>query len=71
MTAGRGIAHSERTGAEDAPRKAIANAHGLQTWLALPKTHEECAPEFAHHGGETLPRSRPTAPACGLIIGEA
>lgn len=54
MTAGRGIAHSERT--PQAARERGAEAHGMQTWVALPKPDEETAPEFHHHAGATLPR---------------
>ena len=36
MTAGNGIVHSERTAAED--RVAGQRLHGLQTWVALPKS---------------------------------
>ena len=53
MTAGRGIAHSERT--TPAEKSRPHDAHGLQSWVALPKEAEECAPEFFHHGAETLP----------------
>jgi redox-sensitive bicupin YhaK (pirin superfamily) len=53
MTAGRGIAHSERTGPE--MRAAGARMFGIQSWLALPKRHEETEPGFAHHPGSTLP----------------
>ena len=53
MTAGRGIAHSERT--TPAEKSRPHDAHGLQSWVALPKESEECAPEFFHHGAETLP----------------
>ena len=53
MTAGRGIAHSERTG--DALRKTGSRLHGLQLWVALPKAHEETEPAFAHHPAATLP----------------
>jgi glutathione S-transferase len=28
---------------------------GIQTWLALPDSHEDVAPSFEHHGKETLP----------------
>ena len=35
MTAGRGIAHSERTGADK--RGHPHTVHGLQSWVALPK----------------------------------
>jgi redox-sensitive bicupin YhaK (pirin superfamily) len=53
MTAGRGIVHSERTPA--AMRGAPMPFHGLQTWVALPREHEEAAPAFAHHPAATLP----------------
>ncbi|HEX8439595.1 pirin family protein [Archangium sp.] len=53
MTAGRGIVHSERTGPET--RAAGGRLFGIQTWLALPKQHEETAPAFVHHAAETMP----------------
>jgi redox-sensitive bicupin YhaK (pirin superfamily) len=53
MTAGRGIVHSERTGAE--ARRAGSRVHGLQLWVALPLAHEETSPEFHHHPAATLP----------------
>ena len=54
MTAGRGIVHSERTGAE--LRKAGSRVHGLQLWVGLPKAHEEVEPEFAHYPADSLPQ---------------
>ncbi len=53
MTAGRGIAHSERTG--PATRAAGGPLSGIQAWVALPRTHEECEPAFCHHAAEALP----------------
>ena len=53
MTAGRGIAHSERTPPD--PRAAGHDLHGMQTWVALPKSHEETVPSFHHHAAATLP----------------
>jgi redox-sensitive bicupin YhaK (pirin superfamily) len=53
MTAGRGIAHSERTAPEQ--RAQGARLGGIQTWLALPKALEEIAPSFAHHTEADLP----------------
>ena len=47
MTAGRGIAHSERTPPE--LRRAGAGVHGIQTWVALPRASEEVEPSFFHH----------------------
>lgn len=53
MTAGRGIAHSERTPEGDLG--SHGSLHGVQIWVALPKEHEECEPEFVHYPKETLP----------------
>jgi len=53
MTAGRGIAHSERTSSE--LRKTGSRLHVAQLWVALPTAHEEMAPEFHHHPASTLP----------------
>jgi redox-sensitive bicupin YhaK (pirin superfamily) len=53
MSAGRGIAHSERT----APDHRVDGEplHGLQCWVALPAAAEEGAPAFTHHGADDLP----------------
>lgn len=69
MTAGRGIAHSERTGAD--VRRHSHRAHGLQSWVALPKDAEETLPEFHHHAAESLPRFMLGDVACTLICGQA
>ena len=53
MTAGRGIAHSERTPADQ--RTQGSRLHGLQLWVALPLSHEEAEPSFHHHPGARLP----------------
>ncbi len=53
MTAGRGIAHSERTPQE--MRQAGSRLFGLQSWVALPQRHEESEPAFAHHEAGELP----------------
>jgi redox-sensitive bicupin YhaK (pirin superfamily) len=53
MTAGRGIAHSERT---DQSRRSHSNPlYGIQSWVALPRTQEEAVPDFTHHPAATLP----------------
>lgn len=54
MTAGRGIAHSERTPPE--ARVEGAPLHGIQTWVALPHADEEAEPAFHHVAGDALPR---------------
>jgi redox-sensitive bicupin YhaK (pirin superfamily) len=53
MTAGRGIAHSERT--DPSRRQRASGLHGLQLWVALPTSHEETAPAFHHHPAASLP----------------
>jgi redox-sensitive bicupin YhaK (pirin superfamily) len=53
MTAGRGIAHSERT--DTALRGQVNRLFGIQSWAALPKAMEETAPRFAHHDAAALP----------------
>src|ERR687897_609983 len=53
MTAGRGIAHSERTPA--AARRGDSGLFGIQSWVALPLGDEESAPDFAHHEAAELP----------------
>lgn len=69
MTAGRGIVHSERTAPEE--RLKAPKLYGIQTWLALPKTHEEIAPEFIHHAAPELPRIVGEGKRISLIMGSA
>jgi redox-sensitive bicupin YhaK (pirin superfamily) len=53
MTAGRGIAHSERSPAN--VRTHGHPLHGMQTWVALPRAHEDTTPAFFHHPAAALP----------------
>lgn len=53
MTAGKGIAHSERT--ELAVRSHAHPLSGIQSWLALPKPLEEIDPAFVHLTAADLP----------------
>ena len=69
MTAGRGIVHSERTGPET--RAAGHTLHGIQTWVALPKDHEETDPAFYHHPAATVPRIERNGGSFHLIAGTA
>ena len=69
MTAGRGIAHSERT--PQALREGEHPLHGMQTWVALPKPSEEVAPEFHHHGATALPRIERDGALLRVIAGRA
>lgn len=69
MTAGRGIAHSERNSAE--ARRAPHPLHGLQFWVALPRRDEEIAPEFSHYGADAIPRVMREGAELRIIAGEA
>lgn len=53
MTAGHGIAHSERSPQDD--RLHDQSFFGIQCWLALPLAKEEMAPTFKHHDKGQLP----------------
>lgn len=67
MTAGRGIAHSERT---DPVQRVHSNRlFGIQSWVALPKAQEEIAPAFVHHPGATLPAVEERGMRLRLIAG--
>jgi redox-sensitive bicupin YhaK (pirin superfamily) len=69
MTAGRGIAHSERSPADE--RSRGPQVHGIQSWVALPVDDEECAPAFVHYAGATLPRIERDGVRLCVIAGEA
>jgi len=69
MTAGRGIAHSERTPPER--REAGAVVHGVQTWIALPRAAEEVEPSFFHHPAGTLPVVERPGATVRVIAGHA
>jgi redox-sensitive bicupin YhaK (pirin superfamily) len=69
MTAGRGIVHSERTGPE--VRAAGHRLHGIQSWIALPKTDEECDPGFHHFSMPELPSKRENGVFRRIIAGRA
>ena len=69
MTAGRGIAHSERTG--DAVRAAGHRMHGIQSWVGLPQADEEAPPGFQHFGAAQLPEIENNGVSLRLIAGEA
>jgi redox-sensitive bicupin YhaK (pirin superfamily) len=69
MTAGRGIAHSERT---PAPERAAGHGiHGLQFWVGLPEEAEDTDPGFHHHPAATLPAWEQDGVALRLMAGEA
>jgi redox-sensitive bicupin YhaK (pirin superfamily) len=53
MTAGRGIAHSERT--PISARQGHDGLFGIQSWIALPQAYEETNPSFQHFDAGDLP----------------
>jgi len=67
MSAGRGIVHSERTSKEE--RAKGPRLYGIQAWAALPKSHEEELPAFAHYGVDDLPRLTGEGKRVRLIMG--
>ena len=69
MTAGRGIAHSERT--PDVQRANGQKMLGLQSWIALPKGSEEIAPSFQHYGADSLPIVQDKGFTARIIAGSA
>ncbi|MFZ1106408.1 MAG: pirin family protein [Hyphomicrobiaceae bacterium] len=86
MSAGRGIVHSEReTSAANLVTGGQGLAHaigemgggakmrlfGIQCWAALPRSHEEGAPAFAHHGSDELPRITGEGKRVRIVMGSA
>lgn len=69
MTAGRGIAHSERF--EDPAVLASTKLEMLQTWVALPEKDEEAMPAFDNYKPEALPVFTDTGVWMRLIAGNA
>jgi redox-sensitive bicupin YhaK (pirin superfamily) len=69
MTAGRGIAHSERS--PTTARQSGERMAGVQAWVALPENVEEHDPSFHHHTSDTLPTFEEHGNRLRLIAGEA
>ena len=67
MTAGRGIAHSERTAPDH--RGGGEPLHGLQLWVALPIKDEESAPAFAHTAAADIPELRENNMTLRVVAG--
>ena len=69
MTAGHGIAHSERT-----PRLARAageKIHGIQSWVALSDGHEDVEPEFTHYPASVIPQRALGGVALAVVAGDS
>ncbi len=69
MTAGSGIAHSERF--EDPSTLSQSKLELLQTWVALPEKDEETNPSFANYQPEQLPVFTDKGVWMRLIAGSA
>jgi redox-sensitive bicupin YhaK (pirin superfamily) len=69
MTAGRGIAHSERF--EDPASLAGGQLEMIQTWVALPEKDEENAPSFNNYQPEESPVYTDKGVWMRLIAGDA
>jgi redox-sensitive bicupin YhaK (pirin superfamily) len=69
MSAGCGIAHSERT-----PQVARASGeyvHAIQSWVALPDGYEDGEPSFVHYPAAALPTRVAEGVDLTVIAGEA
>ena len=69
MVAGQGVTHSERT--SEATRRGESKLFGIQTWIALPESHEETGASFEHHGKGALPFLEGEGKEVRLILGKA
>ncbi|MEM6823816.1 MAG: pirin family protein [Pseudomonadota bacterium] len=69
MVAGHGITHSERT--DDETQKDPMPFFGIQTWVALPKDHEDNPAEFIHAPETDLPFMEGEGKEVRLILGRA
>jgi len=69
MTAGSGIVHSERS--PERLRGQRNPLHGLQVWMALPKSHEETDPSFQHYTAEELPVMKGDGVRAVIVAGTA
>jgi redox-sensitive bicupin YhaK (pirin superfamily) len=69
MTAGRGIAHSERS--PPGARQGREGMFGIQSWIALPQAHEETAPSFQHFDAASLPLIEDGGVRARVIAGSA
>jgi len=69
MTAGIGITHSER--ADGAYRQKDKSLFRIQTWMALPESHEDAAPDFLHVARADLPTIEGEGKRVRLVLGDA
>jgi redox-sensitive bicupin YhaK (pirin superfamily) len=68
MTAGNGIAHSERAGDDLHEHSRL---HGIQSWIALPGGCEDIDPAFAHIPGDSIPQFDVRRVSVRVLMGTA
>lgn len=68
MTAGHGIAHSERSPGDE--RAHGPDLSGIQTWIAMPEDKEEIDPAFEHVAKADLPLIEAHGATARIIMGE-
>ena len=68
MTAGHGIAHSERSPGDE--RAHGPDLSGIQTWIAMPEDKEEIDPAFEHVAKAGLPVVEAHGATARIIMGE-
>lgn len=68
MSAGRGIAHSERTPNHHVGKSSVF--HGLQVWVALPLHAEESEPSFQHVPKADLPLVEAPGSSLRVVLGD-
>ncbi|WP_421875383.1 pirin family protein [Pacificispira sp.] len=69
MTAGSGVVHSERS--PDSERRNGARVAGIQAWIALPETEQDCEPSFQHYPSTEIPWLIGDGVRAALIVGRA
>src|SRR5437660_6642392 len=67
MTAGRGIAHSERSPGDERAQGPLLS--GIQTWLALPSAREEMDAAFEHVSRDALPMAESGGARARVVMG--
>jgi redox-sensitive bicupin YhaK (pirin superfamily) len=68
MTAGHGLAHSERSPGDE--RAHGPELSGIQTWIAMPEDKEEIDPAFEHVAKAELPLIEAHGATARIIMGE-
>lgn len=68
MTAGKGIAHSEKAPVEDLNKES--DLHGLQFWVALPDHLEDIEPSFFNFKNHEIPKIQTLEVDIDVIVGE-